>query len=143
MAANSREECVYLAKVAESAERYDGEVFYLFYVQQSHDSSDMLEYVKGIIAYAKAHLSVEERSLLSVAYKNITGALRHSWRAITTIEEIENRKATRKEVLLMQKQRAGIERELVHACEDVLNLVTSTLIPAAAPGDETVFYYKM
>lgn len=32
MAANSREECVYLAKVAESAERYDGEVFYLFYV---------------------------------------------------------------------------------------------------------------
>jgi len=127
MSANSRDECVYLAKVAESAERYD----------------DMLEYVKGIIAYSKARLSVEERSLLSVAYKNITGGLRHSWRAITTIEEIENRRASRKEVLLMQKQRAGIERELVRACEDVLNLVTSTLIPAAAPGDETVFYYKM
>ena len=39
-------------------------------------------------------LSTEERNLLSVAYKNIVGAKRSSWRVISSIEQ----KATDKEV---------------------------------------------
>lgn len=32
-------------------------------------------------------LTVEERSLLSVAYKNVVGAKRSSWKAISSIEQ--------------------------------------------------------
>ncbi|KAH8118782.1 14-3-3 protein [Phellopilus nigrolimitatus] len=111
MAVKSRNECVYLAKVAESAERY----------------AEMLEYVKGIVAFANARLTVEERSLLSVAYKNQTGGP----------------KTSKHELYLVQKERAKIESEIGDVCQDVLQLLTTTLIPAARPGDETVFYYKM
>ncbi|KAI5118974.1 hypothetical protein M0805_001113 [Coniferiporia weirii] len=127
MAAKSREECVYLAKVAESVERY----------------AEMLEYVKGVIKFSNARLTIEERSLLSVAYKNLTGTLRNGWRIVAHMEETEGPKASRRELTLMQKERAGIEREVADVCEDVLRLLTTTLIPAARPGDETVFYYKM
>ncbi|THH05094.1 hypothetical protein EW145_g5046 [Phellinidium pouzarii] len=127
MAAKSREECVYLAKVAESAERY----------------TEMLEYVKGAIRYSNARLTIEERSLLSVAYKNLTGSLRNGWRSVAHIEEMEGPKVSRHELALIQKERLGIEREVAVVCEDVLQLLSTTLILAACPGDETVFYYKM
>ncbi|CAM8946366.1 unnamed protein product [Rhodiola kirilowii] len=63
--ANSREEYVYLAKLAEQAERYEEMVEYMERVSNSLDSDE---------------LTVEERNLLSVAYKNVIGARRASWR---------------------------------------------------------------
>lgn len=129
MMATSREECIYLAKVAESVERYN----------------EMLEYMKNIVKFANAQLTIEERSLLSVAYKNLTGSLRNSWRIIVHIQELEGSKSTAKdnELSLIQQERSLIECEIRDTCEDVLNLLTKTLIPSARPGDETVFYYKM
>ncbi|TDL30015.1 14-3-3 protein [Rickenella mellea] len=127
MEAKSRDDCVFLAKISEQAERYP----------------EMLEYVKGFVKYAGAQLMPEERSLLSVAYKNLTGNLRASWRIISQLEEIEGPKARPFEFALMRKQREKIERELIGVCEDVLNLLDKVLIPAALPGEEKVFYCKM
>lgn len=42
-------------------------------------------------------LTTEERNLLSVAYKNIVGAKRSSWRVISSIEQ----KASGKEVIVI------------------------------------------
>ena len=105
----------------------------------------MLEYMKNIVKLANAQLTIEERSLLSVAYKNLTGSLRNSWRIIVHIQELESSKATAKdkELGLIQLERSRIECEVRDTCEDVLNLLSKTLIPSARPGDETVFYYKM
>ncbi|OCB87240.1 14-3-3 protein [Sanghuangporus baumii] len=130
MAAKSREECLYLAKVAEAVDRY----------------SEMLEFVKAIVfKFSHGQLTPEERSLLSVAYKNVTGQLRSSWRSIAHIEEVESPKSTttQRERELIRQERTRIEREIVKACEDVLQIVSTTLIPAANPGDEIVFYHKM
>lgn len=103
----------------------------------------MLDYVKELISYSNGHLTVEERSLLSVAYKNLTGSLRGSWRIITHVIDVEGPKATRSELNLMHKEKNGIECELIKVCEDILSLLAVTLIPVAHLGDETVFYYKM
>jgi len=54
-----REDNVYKAKLAEQAERYD----------------EMVECMKKVAAMG-VELSVEERNLLSVAYKNVIGAER-------------------------------------------------------------------
>ena len=48
----------------------------------------MVEYMKKI-AGENQELSVEERNLLSVAYKNVIGARRASWRIISSIEQKE------------------------------------------------------
>ena len=65
-----REDKVYMAKLAEQAERYD----------------EMLESMKSVATY-DSELTVEERNLLSVAYKNVIGARRASWRIISSIEQ--------------------------------------------------------
>ena len=67
-----REDKVYLAKLAEQAERYD----------------EMLDSMKSVAAY-DTELTVEERNLLSVAYKNVIGARRASWRIISSVEQKE------------------------------------------------------
>ena len=103
----------------------------------------MLEYVKGAIRVSNARLSVDERSLLSVAYKNLTGNLRSSWRIVSHFEEYASAKNKAHELRLTRSSKLDIERELISICEDVLRLLSKTLIPAARPGDELVFYYKM
>ena len=44
------------------------------------------------VASLDVDLSVEERNLLSVAYKNVIGARRASWRIISSIEQKEESK---------------------------------------------------
>jgi 14-3-3 protein epsilon len=68
-----REDRVYMAKLAEQAERYD----------------EMLESMKSVAEH-DTELTVEERNLLSVAYKNVIGARRASWRIISSIEQKED-----------------------------------------------------
>ena len=63
-----REDKVYMSKLAEQAERYD----------------EMLEYMKSVATY-DTELTVEERNLLSVAYKNVIGARRSAWRIISSV----------------------------------------------------------
>jgi 14-3-3 protein epsilon len=47
----------------------------------------MLEYIKkAVMNFESQELSVEERNLLSVAYKNSIGSRRTAWRAISSIE---------------------------------------------------------
>lgn len=67
-----REDRVFMAKLAEQAERYD----------------EMLDAMKVVASY-DTELTVEERNLLSVAYKNVIGVRRSSWRIISSIEQKE------------------------------------------------------
>lgn len=51
----------------------------------------MVEAMKKV-ASMDVELTVEERNLLSVAYKNVIGARRASWRIISSIEQKEENK---------------------------------------------------
>lgn len=88
---------------------------------------------------------MEERNLLSIAYKHVTGTLRTSWRTVEGIEKQEttNGRATLREQALIRRQREKIELELADACKDLLELLDRHLVPAAEAGEERVFYLKM
>lgn len=122
----SRENSVYLAKLAEQAERYE----------------EMVENMKAV-ATSGEELSVEERNLLSVAYKNVIGARRASWRIVSSIEQKEESKNNTAHVSLIKEYREKLEKELAAICEDILQILGSSLIPAAKSGESKVFYYKM
>ncbi|KAK2746739.1 14-3-3 protein [Onygenales sp. PD_40] len=120
------EDAVYLAKLAEQAERYE----------------EMVENMK-IVASADKELSVEERNLLSVAYKNVIGARRASWRIVTSIEQKEESKGNESQVALIKEYRQKIEAELAKICEDILDVLDKHLIASAETGESKVFYHKM
>ena len=117
-----REDRVFMAKLAEQAERYD----------------EMLESMKVVATY-DTELTVEERNLLSVAYKNVIGARRASWRIASSIEQKEEGGND----ALVRSYRSQIEKELKEICADILGLLDKHLIPHAGTGESKVFYYKM
>lgn len=58
--------------------------------------SEMVEAMKTVASrnVSDNELTVEERNLLSVAYKNVIGARRASWRIISSIEQKEETKVS-------------------------------------------------
>lgn len=68
----SREEVIYMTKLTEQTERFE----------------DMVNYVKKVVQMDQ-ELSIEERNLLSVAYKNSIGGRRTAWRVLSSIESKE------------------------------------------------------
>jgi len=102
----------------------------------------MVENMK-VVASSDQELSVEERNLLSVAYKNVIGARRASWRIVTSIEQKEESKGNDAQVALIKEYRQRIETELAKICDDILEVLDKHLIPSAQSGESKVFYYKM
>lgn len=123
---SERESKTFLARLCEQAERYD----------------EMVTYMKEV-AKLGGELSVDERNLLSVAYKNVVGTRRASWRIISSIEQKEESKGSNKHVETIREYRSKIETELEKVCQDVLDVLDQSLIPHAASGESKVFYHKM
>jgi 14-3-3 protein epsilon len=136
---------VYLAKLAEQAERYEGtqaSIGRAISLLIRSMISEMVENMKNV-ASADQELSVEERNLLSVAYKNVIGARRASWRIVTSIEQKEESKGNESQVGLIKEYRQKIEAELAKICEDILEVLENHLIKSAQSGESKVFYHKM
>nr|CDP94028.1 Bm4259, isoform k [Brugia malayi] len=87
-----------------------------------------------------AELTNEERNLLSVAYKNVVGARRSSWRVISSIEQ---KTEGLEKQQMVKEYREKVEKELRDICQDVLNLLDKYLIPKAGNPESKVFYLKM
>ncbi|XP_034466401.1 14-3-3 protein beta/alpha-like [Hippoglossus hippoglossus] len=113
------------AKLAEQAERYD----------------DMAAIMKLVAGESTEELSDDARNLLSVAYKNVVGARRSSWRVVSSIEP-KNTENERK-ALIVEEYKKKIECELKEICDDVLNLLDNHLIKNATKPQSKVFYLKM
>jgi len=118
-----------LAKLAEQAERFE----------------DMAVFMKKIVeaqADAGEELLIEERNLLSVAYKNIVGAKRQSWRTLDQGKFDETKAED------IAKYKGIVEDELSAVCGEVLALLKNKLIKQEKSTNETeaetqAFYKKM
>eukprot|EP00919_Chromeraceae_sp_WS-2016_P046246 GHVR01109906.1.p1 GENE.GHVR01109906.1~~GHVR01109906.1.p1 ORF type:complete len:219 (+),score=26.23 GHVR01109906.1:95-751(+) len=94
------------------------------------------------VVQANADLTIEERNLLSVAYKNTIGSRRTAWRALSSIEKKEEQKGS-KNLPLLKNYKSKIEGELNRYCNEILGLIDSQLIQKASNPEAQVFYYKM
>lgn len=120
------DELVFMAKLAEQAERYD----------------EMVSCMKKVVK-SNPELTVEERNLLSVAYKNVIGSRRASWRIISSIEQKEEQKGNDNHTRIIRDYKKTVHKELSSICEDILNLLDNSLIPASQTGESKVFFLKM
>eukprot|EP01066_Platyproteum_vivax_P014558 Platyproteum_vivax@DN6513_c0_g2_i1.p1 len=124
---DKREENIYMAKLAEQAERYD----------------EMAAFMKEV-AELGVELSIEERNLLSVAYKNCVGSRRASWRIMSSVEQREKSKDHPSNAARAKEYRLKVEKELQDICNQILTLLTDSLIKNARTQEESkVFYHKM
>jgi len=128
----SEEDKLYMAKLAEQAERYE----------------EMVVYMREVAA-SKESLTLEERNLLSVAYKNVVGARRASLRVFSSIagrDAEASGPSWRSESLTAYRVR--VEEELDTICSEILQILEERLMPGAQDGSSSqvesqVFYQKM
>merc|ERR1719380_54732 len=88
-------------------------------------------------------LSVEERNLLSVAYKNAVGSRRAAWRIITSVEQKEKTKGNEEQAKFAKEYCSKVEAELEKICNTILGLLNDNLITKASNGESKVFFQKM
>lgn len=99
-----------LAQAAEASERYE----------------DMVKIMAALVdgkLKDKEELSSDQRNLLSVAYKNVVGAKRSSWRMLNDPNEISSNDNYDDD--LTKSYKAEVERELKEVCLDVLSKLDS------------------
>lgn len=124
----SRDQLIYLARLAEQAERYD----------------EMIDFVKRFIRKEPSTvLSVEERNIMSVAYKNIVGARRSGWRVLSSIEQKEERRGNAEAKSRATNYKRTLETELRQFCDEILAIIDNELLPQVSDTEGRVFYLKM
>mmetsp|Transcript_3639 Transcript_3639/g.5598 ORF Transcript_3639/g.5598 Transcript_3639/m.5598 type:complete len:238 (+) Transcript_3639:28-741(+) len=116
----------YLARLAEHAERYD----------------EMTEFMKQVVNEG-TELDLEERNLLSAAYKNAVGQRRSSWRVVASLQQKANASGDAEGATRAEDYRTKVEGELNEICQAVLSLLEEKLVPASSGGEPKVFYLKM
>merc|ERR1711988_447945 len=120
------------AKLAEQAERYE----------------EMVTSMKEIVAEGVSgdNLTVEERNLISVGYKNMMSVRRTAWRTIQQAEEEEARKNAGEGVYpgegYLALYKANIAKEVFHlidqVCENIVKVYTDEDSPLKAAKEEVL-----
>jgi 14-3-3 protein epsilon len=124
----NREECVYFAKVAEQAERYP----------------EMVEAMKQLVGTFPQELTLEERNLISVAFKNEIGSRRAAWRILSSIEQKEISKGSSTfHLSLIKGQIQQVQKEICGLADDVVEIMDLYCLPHSTTPEARVFFLKM
>jgi 14-3-3 protein epsilon len=105
----SLEENLFMARVAEQAERYD----------------DMVEFLQKVVDSKEEDFSTEERNLLSVGFKNQIGTKRTALRTIAAIEQNPKYSKFGEAVDLYKKK---IEGELSDQCQGIIKIAKDSCL---------------
>jgi len=125
---DTRKCLVNMARTAETAERYE-------------DMCAFMKELVNVVVNDRTTLTVEERNLLSVAYKNVIGTRRASWRTLTSEASAQDGESQKQLVDAYNKR---VEQELVLTCMEVLSILEDKLITNENDEEEArVFYLKM
>ena len=123
---SEREVTFFMARVADQAERHQ----------------DVIKYINDIIA-EDPKLTSDERSLLSVAYKAITGNRRTALRSVLAFLEDPSIHSSPERHQSLTKLKEVLLGELDQYCNEIINLVDNKLLKVAQDEITQVFYEKL
>ena len=122
---SSDEENIFMARVAEQAERFE----------------DMIQYLVPVLENRGTGLGIDERNLLSVAFKSLISSKRTAWR---TISAIEQNPKYQKYSGSLSAYKLKIETSLYKDCEHIIDIVrTKVLSKAGGEEEPRAFFVKM
>ena len=120
-----KEEIIFMSKIAEHSERYD----------------DMRNYIKKLVLLGQ-ELSIEERNLLSVSYKNSVGSLRTALRVLDSIELKEELNGS-KHLNILKQYKQSIEAQMNSLCYEILSFIDEYLLKTTTNTESIIFFMKM
>jgi 14-3-3 protein epsilon len=125
MSTKDVEEQIFLARVAEQAERFE----------------DMVQFLDEVLKSKGGSVTPDERNLLSVAFKNLISSKRAACRTISAIEQ--NPKYSKFNDALTEYKRQ-IETQLQADCQKIIDMITSRVLQTDGCSDEAkAFFVKM
>lgn len=117
---------IYLARITEQAERHE----------------ETIKYMEEIVKTKKEDLTLEERNILSTAYKNCVSARRSAWRTIYAIS-IKEKTNQSKFLALVTDLKELLEKELSDLCHKMLLLIDTYLLKKSTSDESKVYYMKL
>ena len=118
------EEKIFLARVAEQAERFE----------------DMVDYLEEVLVQKGGEVNADERNLLSVAFKNLISSKRAACRTISAIEQ--NPKYSKFNGALME-YKGKIEEQLRADCQKIIDMINSRVLGGSCSDEAKAFFVKM
>ena len=115
---------IFLARVAEQAERFE----------------DMVKYLSDVLDVKAGEVTADERNLISVAFKNLISSKRAACRTIAAIEQ--NPKYSKFGDALAQ-YKATIETQLISDCENVIKIIDEKVLAKSCENEAKAFFVKM
>lgn len=127
-------DCVTMARIAEQAERYE----------------DMRKYIKLVATtipegQSRVSLSLEERNLFSLAYKDLISSKRNAWRVLFSIQQKSSGDDSIDASIADLKGK--IEKEIEQLCLEVQTVISEHLLRGlcvdSSSVDDFIYYMKM
>ena len=118
------EEKIFLARVAEQAERFE----------------DMVDYLEEVLTQKGGEVNADERNLLSVAFKNLISSKRAACRTISAIEQ--NPKYSKFNGALME-YKGKIEEQLRADCQKIIDMINARVLNGSCSDEAKAFFVKM
>merc|ERR1712210_440800 len=118
------EEKIFLARVAEQAERFE----------------DMVDYLEEVLTAKGGEVNADERNLLSVAFKNLISSKRAACRTISAIEQ--NPKYSKFNGALLA-YKGQIETQLQQDCQKIIDMINSRVLGGTCTEEAKAFFVKM
>jgi len=118
------EEHIFLARVAEQAERFE----------------DMVDQLENVLREKGAVVTSDERNLLSVAFKNLISSKRAACRTIVAVEQ-NPKYAKFNEALTSYK--GTIESKLRDDCQRIIDMINVNVLAKPCEGEAKAFFVKM
>jgi 14-3-3 protein epsilon len=100
---------------------------------------EMVDHMKAV-AQQPQELTVEERNLLSVGFKNLIGGKRT---AIRTISAIEQNPKYSKFGGALSAYKKKIEGELQKDCQNIINMINNDAMKSLSDAEGKAFFLKM
>ena len=122
--ADNIEEKIFLARVAEQAERFE----------------DMVNFLDEVLAAKGGSVNPDERNLLSVAFKNLISSKRAACRTISAIEQ--NPKYSKFNGALLA-YKGQIETQLQQDCQKIIDMINSRVLETSCSDEAKAFFVKM
>ena len=115
---------IFLARVAEQAERFE----------------DMVDYLSQVLEQKGGDVTADERNLISVAFKNLISSKRAACRTISAIEQ--NPKYSKFNGALLS-YKSQIETQLQQDCQKIIDMINSRVLETSCSDEAKAFFVKM
>lgn len=100
----------------------------------------MIDFLMPLMESKAEHITLEERNLLSTAFKNLIASKRNGWHTISVVQESPKYS---KYVESLDAYKKKVEEALFKDCEYIIDIINTKLLPKDFQPDTKVFFIKM